>query len=272
MHTPGEDAIDEAIADVDMMAGELNGRERSSLAGSHPALEWLSLRRDGESVALIAHRAGVSVAAVARATDPFGPFPRPSRQLGRVIVDEAAVTARTKRWMRMRQDGVGVMDIAASEQVAHQVVSKATVLFGPYPRPRRRLDEGALEQWVHDRHAGIPVATIAAVAGVSAAKVRRVTQPHGPFPSAGHRLPQGVVGVSGLARLLGVSAPTITRWRTTGFLPQPDIVTKTDRVLWHEATIGAWRQTTPLSVCPTCGRVSKRLSAHTSQGKCGRRV
>ena len=90
MHAPGgEDAIDAAIGDVERMTDELAGRERSSLAGSHPALEWLSLRRDGESVALIAHRAGVSVAAVARATDPFGPFPRPSRQLGRVVVDEA---------------------------------------------------------------------------------------------------------------------------------------------------------------------------------------
>ena len=272
MHAPGEDAIDAAIGDVERMTDELTGREESSVTGPHPALEWLSLRRDGDSVALIAHRAGVSVAAVARATDPFGPFPRPSRQLGRVVVDEAAVSARTKRWVRRRMDGVGVMDIATGEGVAHQVVSKATVPFGPYPRPHRRIDENTLEQWVHDRHAGIPAATIAKVAGVSAAKVRRVTQPHGPFPTFGHRLPQGVVGVSALAHLVGVSAPTITRWRSTGFLPQPDIVTRAGRALWHEATISSWRQATPLSACPACGGVFKRLSAHTSQSECGRQV
>lgn len=46
------------------------------------ALEWLARRRDGESVPLIAARAGVSARTVRAATDPYGPFPAASKQRG----------------------------------------------------------------------------------------------------------------------------------------------------------------------------------------------
>lgn len=99
--------------------------------GSHyPALEWLSLRHDGESPALIADRAGVPVAAVTRAADPYGLFPRPTRQLGRVIAPEAMVDARTARWVHLRRNEVRVTEIAAREGAPHQIVSRTTLPTG----------------------------------------------------------------------------------------------------------------------------------------------
>lgn len=102
--------------------------------GEYPALEWLSLRRDGESAALIARRAGVSTSAVIKATNPYGPFPRPGRQLGRVVASEEAVKSRTARWVALREAGMRVSVIAAQEGVAHQLVSRATLPHGPFPK------------------------------------------------------------------------------------------------------------------------------------------
>lgn len=104
--------------------------------GEYPELEWLSLRRDGDSAALIAHRAGVSEAEVLRATRPYGPFPRPARQLGRIVASEDAVRSRTQRWVRLRQAGVRVAAIAEQEGVPHQLVSRETLPHGPFPKPR----------------------------------------------------------------------------------------------------------------------------------------
>ncbi len=60
---------------------------------TYRALDLLARRHDGESAAFIAQHAGVSEAVVLRATDPYGPFPRPHLQLGRTIVDEEVLTA-----------------------------------------------------------------------------------------------------------------------------------------------------------------------------------
>lgn len=103
--------------------------------GEYPALVWLSLRHDGESAALVARRAGVSVSAVLKATNPYGPFPRPTRQLGRVVASEESVKRRTARWVSLRQAGVRVAAIAAHEDVTHQIVSRATLPYGPFPKP-----------------------------------------------------------------------------------------------------------------------------------------
>lgn len=104
--------------------------------GEYPELEWLALRRDGQSAALIAQRAGVTEAAVLRVTSPYGPFPRPSRQLGRVVASSEEVKRRTARWVALRRAGVKVSVIAAHEGVTHQIVSRTTGPFGPFPKPR----------------------------------------------------------------------------------------------------------------------------------------
>lgn len=240
------------------------------MGSQYPALEWLSLRRDGESPALIANRAGVPVAAVKRATDPYGPFPRPTRQLGRVITSGSAVSGRTTRWVQLRRDGMRVRDIAVQEGVAHQIVSKATLSHGPFPRPHPPQE--MVELWVKDRRAGIPATIVAAAAGVSVDVIRRGTRPHGPFLSGGNRIPPGLVGVSGAALHVGVSHPTVLRWIAIGFMPPADIITGTGRLLWHKSTLTTWLETAPLRECPTCGANLKRPTAHRSQGRCASRA
>jgi len=103
--------------------------------GKYPELEWLSLRRDGHSAALIAQRAGVTEAVVLRATSPYGPFPRPARQRGRVVTSPEDVERRTARWVALRQAGMRVSAIAAHENVAHQLVSRTTLPYGPFRTP-----------------------------------------------------------------------------------------------------------------------------------------
>ena len=236
------------------------------MSSQYPALEWLSLRHDGDSPALIAHRAGVPVTAVIRVTDPYGPFPRPTRQLGRVIAPEDVVDRRVARWVQLRRDGMRVTAIAEQEGVFHQVVSKSTLPYGPFPRPHP--PHATTERWVAERRAGIPATVIAAVAGVSVDLVGRSTRPHGPFPAGGSRIPAGWVGASGAANLAGVSHPTILRWIDIGFTPPADVVTGTGRRLWRASTITTWLETAPLHECPTCGAKLKRLTAHPSQGRC----
>lgn len=97
------------------------------------ALEWLARRRDGESVALIAARDGVSARTVRASTDPYGPFPAASKQLGRTVADAATVRQRTDRWVLARQRGQRVTDIAAREGVAHQLVSRCHQRCGTVP-------------------------------------------------------------------------------------------------------------------------------------------
>ena len=130
--------------------------------GSHyPALEWLSLRHDGESPALIADRAGVPVAAVTRAADPYGLFPRPTRQLGRVIAPEAMVDARTARWVHLRRNEVRVTEIAPGR--AHLTRSSAGQ-HSPRAVPKTHPSLETVKRWEKDRRAGIPATTIAAAA------------------------------------------------------------------------------------------------------------
>ena len=80
----------------------------------HRALEWLARRRSGESIALIAHRAGVTPATVRYATRPYGPFPRATQQLGRVTSSSTA-SQRARRWVALRKRGMTVAEIAEAE-------------------------------------------------------------------------------------------------------------------------------------------------------------
>lgn len=173
---------------------------------SHPALEWLVRRRDGESAALIGRRDGVPAATVRRVTDPYGPFPRATRQLGRTHIPEAIADARARRWVHARRRGQSVIAIAAREGLAHQLVSRMTADYGPFPAPE------VIEEWAQARRAGRTLAQIAAADHVGVTVVSRMTRGLGPFTPIGPRLPDGVIGVKGLAWMVGVSEPTVLRW------------------------------------------------------------
>lgn len=65
--------------------------------GQYPALEWLQRRTEGESAAEVAARAGVSEAAVRRATDPYGSFPDSPGFRRAFFAD------RTQQWIEQRR-------------------------------------------------------------------------------------------------------------------------------------------------------------------------
>jgi hypothetical protein len=133
---------------------------RRGVPEQHRALDWLARRHSGESAALIAHLAGVSEKTVLRATRTYGPFPRPSRQLGRYQLGDDALGARARRWVELRLKGHTTTAIAAAEGVVHRYVSKATRDHGPYPAA------DVIAGWVDSRHRGRTLAAIAGEAGV----------------------------------------------------------------------------------------------------------
>ena len=237
------------------LCGARNPAGLCGVATTHRGLEWLARRRDGESVALIAWRDGVSPDTVKRATAPYGPFVRASRHLGRTITASTALDERTRRWVRARQRGARVSDIARREGVAHQVVSRYTAEAGPFPSP------DVVQEWVDARRADRTVEAIAAEYGAPEGLVRRATRAWGPFFSQS-RLPAGVVGVTGIARLAGVSGPAALRWVRTGRVPAADFVIGDGRQLWLETTITRWLGEADLATCPQCGARCLSLGQH----------
>ena len=239
---------------------DLRSRLRRCFIGDvkHPALEWLSLRRDGQSCAYIAHRAGVSEEAVSRATKVYGPFPRPSKQLDRTTQSDDELSERQRRWVEERRSGRSATVIAAQEGVAHQHVSQATRDHGPYP------SQETVDEWVEARRAGKTSRQIADEHGVSPGLVTRTTRQFDPFRGPGHRLPEGAMLVGSIAREVGLSPVTVLRWRRTGRLPEPDFVTAKGRPLWLPGrwSGGWWRR----RCCPParCAALGASLSLGTS--------
>lgn len=137
------------------------------------ALEWLTRRKDGESPALIAWRDGVSEHAVKRATDPWGPFPRATRQLGRTELLEELSSERVRRWVLARQRGEPVSAIAQREKVARQIISRRTLPWGPFPAHE------VVREWVRARRSGRSVESVAVEYGAPRALVRKETAPWG---------------------------------------------------------------------------------------------
>lgn len=199
------------------------------------ALDWLTRRRDGESPALIAWRAGVTAATVRRATDPFGPFSRPSRQLGRQQLPDDELTERTQRWVARRSAGERVADIARSEGISHQVVSRTTLEHGPFPP--KHVDTATQTEWAQLRRSGWTLNEIAQQAGVTPHRVATATAGHGPYPSVGRRLPPGLLGISEVARRRGIARNTAIKQIAQGLIPEPDFTTQAGRRLWLSSTI-----------------------------------
>ena len=183
-----------------------------------------------------------------RATKPYGPFPRPSLQLGRYQLSDDVLAERARRWVELRRHGHTATSIAATEGVAHQYVSRATRDHGPYPAPE------VIQGWVEERRLGRTLSTIADKAGVPESTTRRETAPFGPFRAPGHPLPDGVEGVSTIAKRAGVSSATVMHWRDSGRLPDPDFITAAGRQLWLPSTIDQWLQETSSRPAMPVGR------------------
>lgn len=224
----------------------------------HLPLEWLARRRDGESIALIAWRDEVPPQLVRRATERFGPFPRATQHLGRTQMLSEVAGERTRRWIRARQRGQRVMQIAADDGVSHQLVSEATVEHGPFP------SEEVVREWVEARHAGHPAATIAAEYRTTTHKVRRATRPFGPFRSRGPAVPDGLLGIQRISERLGVSTAAVQGWAREGLLPPPDFVTARGRRIWQERTIEQWLSGQDLERCPACGALALNVRQHSA--------
>jgi predicted DNA-binding transcriptional regulator AlpA len=225
------------------------------VATAHRALEWLARRRDGESAALIAWRDGVSTDTVLRATKPYGPSPRATRHLGRTHLSPGILDERTARWVADRRRGLTVTKIAKAEGVRHQYVSRHTIEYGPYPDP------AVAEDWVAARKSGQSVSAIADTAGVSETVVRAATKPYGPFRARFTRTPDGVLGVTAIARQVGMSEPAVLRWVRAGRLPEPNFIAG-GRRLWLASTIETWLVTSGLAKCPQCGARCLSLGQH----------
>ncbi len=103
--------------------------------------------------------------------------------------------------------------------------------FSPYD-----IDTATQAEWVTLRRDGWTLRAIAEAAGVPPQQVAFSTKGHGPYPNPGAVLPPGVIGVSEVARRLGVTRRTAIRKIDQGLVPQPDFVTRAGRRLWLSST------------------------------------
>jgi AraC-like DNA-binding protein len=224
----------------------------------HHSLDWLARRHAGESAALIASRAGVSERTVINATKPYGPFPRPSHQLGRTTVSDEHHHKRVQAWIEQRRRGRTATEIAHEYCVSHQIVSRATLGHGPFP------SEDTVTAWVTARRQRRSLREISHEYQVSPNRIGHHTSASGPFPApVGVRLlPEGLLGIAAIADRVGLASPAVLRWRAAGRLPPPDFVTAIGRQLWLATTIEQWLKDTDLQTCPECGARTRSVAKH----------
>ncbi|WP_128365165.1 hypothetical protein [Phycicoccus flavus] len=135
-------------------------------------------------------------------------------------------------------------------------MSRMTADYGPFPAPE------VIEEWAQARRAGRTMAQIAAADDIPVTVVSRATRSHGPFTPIGPRLPDGVVGLKGLAQMVGVTEPTVVRWVRQDRTPAPDFITASGRRLWLPATLTRWLSDANLATCPDCRARCISLSHH----------
>ena len=198
------------------------------MPAQHHALDWLARRHAGESAALIAWRGGVSETTVLNATKAYGPFPRPSRQLGRTTVSDEHHRQRVQAWTDQRRRGRTTTEIAHEYCVSHQIVSRATLGHGPFP------SEDTVAAWVTARRQRRSLREISREYQVPPNRVGHHTAASGPFvaPLGVRLLPEGLLGIAAIADRVGLASPAVLRWRAAGRLPPPDFVTANGRQLW----------------------------------------
>ena len=230
------------------------------MPAQHHALDWLARRHAGESAALIASRAGVSEATVLSATKAYGPFPRPSHQLGRTTVSDEHHRQRVQDWVEQRRRGSTATEIALEYGVFHQIVSRSTLGHGPFP------SEDTVAAWVEARRQRRTLHKIGQEYRVPPHRIGHRTAASGPFPPPVRkpRLPEGLLGIAAIADRVGLASPAVLRWRAAGGLPSPDFVTARGRELWLATTIERWLKDTDLQTCPQCGARTRSVAKHTT--------
>ena len=228
------------------------------MPAQHDALDWLARRHAGESAALIAWRAGVRENTVLTATKSYGPFPRPSQQLGRTTVSDEQHRQRVQAWIEQRRRGRTATEIAKDHGVSHQIVSRATLGHGPFP------SQDTVAAWVAARRQRRTLHQISQEYRVPPSRIGHHTAASGPYPApvATRRLPNGLLGIAAIADRVGLASPAVLRWRTAGRLPSPDFVTTRGRELWLTATIDQWLQETDLQTCQDCGARTRSVAKH----------
>jgi AraC-like DNA-binding protein len=226
----------------------------------YQALDWLARRHAGESAALIASRAGVSESTVLSATKAYGPFPRPSHQLGRTVVTDEHHRQRAEDWIEQRRRGRSTAEIAREYGVSHQIVSRSTLGHGPFP------SKDTLAAWVAARRQRRTLHDIAQEYQVPPRRIGHRTAAAGPYPApvGTPRLPDGLLGIAAIADRVGLASPAVLRWRAAGRLPPPDFVTARGRHLWLATTIEQWLKDTDLQTCPQCGARTRSVAKHTT--------
>ena len=230
------------------------------MPAQHHALDWLARRHAGESAALIAWRAGVSETTVLKATKTYGPFPRPSRQLGRTTVSDEHHRQRVQAWIEQRRRGRTASEIARECSVSHQIVSRSTLGHGPFP------SEDTVAAWVEARHQRRTLHKIGQEYRVPPHRIGHRTAASGPFPPPVRkpRQPEGLLGIAAIADRVGLASPAVLRWRAAGRLPPPDFVTARGRQLWLATTIERWLTDTDLQTCDQCGARTRSVAKHTT--------
>ncbi len=207
----------------------------------------VALRQAGWTVGQIVTETGAEPAMVARALGARGALPASWT---------APTVARAVTWSQQRRAGQRVADIAARAGVSHQWVSRLTGPFGPFP-PAAADD---VPEWVQARRAGDTLDSIARRFGVSAHRVSAATAAHGPFayPQRDHG---GRVGTAGMARMLGVAEPTVTRWQRRVDFPPPALEGNPGRAMWDREAVQAWAAQA-LTRCPVCAAQVLDLPRH----------
>lgn len=222
------------------------------MADTNRSLTWLQRRADGETPEAIADHDGVPVAAVRRATD----------RLLRAHQDRQR-EQRAQDWAALRRAGQRVVDIAAAYGVTRHLVGTETAHLGPFPKPSPTPDQVA--GWVKARSLGVSVVEIARAAKVGPAVVSKATEAGGPYPRKPPRssTPEGYLTRGGIARMLGVSNPTVREWERRGYLPSPDL--EGPRRLWLVDTITGWLPVSGMKQCPCCGLWRRRHVRHPNR-------
>lgn len=166
-------------------------------------------------------------------------------------------------WAERRRAGESTMAIAEQAGVCHQWVSRVTKPFGPFPRAGTPTNE-TVRKWVAARQRRISLAQLSREYGVTARRISAATKPDGPFPTPRHRKPN-LVGVQDIARLLGVSEPTVHRWRRMGFLLEHTDLDGHGRQSWDLEVLEAWIEDVGLPTCPDCGARPLQLRMHRAR-------
>ena len=137
----------------------------------------------------------MSEATVLNATKAYGPFPRPSHQLGRTTVSDEHHRQRVQDWVEQRRRGRTATEIAREYGVFHQIVSRSTLGHGPFP------SEDTVAAWVEARRQRRTLHEIGQEYRVPPHRIGHRTAASGPFPPPVRkpRLPEGLLGIAAIA-------------------------------------------------------------------------